>query len=83
MELRTILYVNASHLNGLYFLSIIKKPLKLKDVLDNMLFFLSERKNLVNVYEFGMNAYIVNQIGTVRAIMNVLPLFRGRYHEQK
>lgn len=81
MELRTILYVNASHRNGLYFLPITRLTLKVNEILVNMLLFLSGRKKFINVHDFGMNAYGVNRIGIVRAIMNGLPLFRGRDHE--
>jgi len=81
MGLRTILYVNASHLDGLCFLSVAKKTLKSKGILALYILFLSKKKKSANVYDFGMTAYVVKQIEVFRVIMNVLPLFRGCDHE--
>ena len=69
MELRTILYVNASHLYGLYFLSIAIK--KLKAILIILFLFFIAKKHIVHVYDFDMNSYLVKN----------LEIFRGRNHE--
>lgn len=72
MELRTILYVNASHLDGLYFSKILKQALKFNEIIEKILFFFSERKNFVNVYEFAANKCVIKQVG----------IFRGSDHEE-
>lgn len=69
MELRTILYVNASHLYGLYFLPIAIK--KLKAILVILFLFFIDKKHIVHVYDFDMNSYLVKN----------LEIFRGCNHE--
>jgi hypothetical protein len=66
MELRTSLYVNASHLDGLYFSRILRKTLKFNEKAGNILLFLSKRENLVNVYEFAVNECVIKQVGICR-----------------
>jgi len=72
MELRTSLYVNASHLDGLYFSIILRKTLKFNVKTGNILLFLRKRKNFVNVYEFAVNECVIKQVG----------IFRGSDHEE-
>jgi hypothetical protein len=82
MKAKSILYTNESYLEGLDFLSIVKQTLKFKRIRVAMLDSLRKKKSLVKVYDFGMSAYVVKQIGIVSAIITVLPSFRGRAHEQ-
>jgi hypothetical protein len=82
MKAKSILYTNESYLEGLDFLSIVKQTLKFKRIRVAMLDSLRKKKSLVKVYDFGISAYVVKQIGIVSAIITVLPSFRGRAHEQ-
>ena len=89
-----LLDLKMPRMDGLEFLSIVKKDTKFKRIPVIMLTSSREEKDLVKGYDLGVNAYvvkpvdflslidIVKQIGTFWAIINELPSFRGQEHEQ-